>query len=375
MGILDCLTPAVPKRSRNDRDMAAQLGGIAALTARHKRTLDAAWPGPTSADGQSIAAPPGMCRLYDTEELGAALARAREKKDMVLINALDKAAKLGALRTLAGAPSAADLLKLGDDFPNCADVVALVERRRALAEVTPGREFRMPPILLSGPPGVGKTAFVERLAACLAVPFRRLDIAVTTAGFALSGSHASWSDAQPGAVWALLQAPCVSGILLLDEIDKPAQSRYPVLGALYTLLETASARHFRDECVDIQIDASNLFWVGTCNDSNGVEAALRNRFTEFEIAKPTPTQMVAVVRSAHHWLRAHMRWALAFDEELPADVLEALGELSPRAVIRALEDGHARAAADGRRQLRRRDIVVPSTPNQRRIGFIQGPHQ
>jgi len=372
MSILNHSNPPARRQSRNDRDMGDQLAGIASVLSRHRSKLDAAWADSISDDERSAGARAGMCRVLDADELAEALDRARGEKDIVLIKALNKATKLGPLRSVAGAPTAAALFKLREDFPTFSDVVALVERRRALASVTPGREFHLPPVLLSGPPGVGKTAFVERLAACFSVPFRRVDIASATAGFALAGSHKSWSGAQPGAVWSVLQSPCASGIILLDEIDKSADSKYAVLGSLYTLLERLSARHFRDECIDIEVDASNLMWIATCNEPQHLEAALRSRFTEFEISQPTQGQMTAIVRSVYTGLRAHTRWAAAFDEELPDDVLEALGELNPRLVIRVLEDGHARAAADGRRRLWLRDIILPERKHQQRMGFVKG---
>lgn len=78
--------------------------------------------------------------------------------------------------------------------------------------------------------------------------------------------------------------------------------------------------------------------------------------------------MVAIVRSAHRWMRLHARCASAFEPELPADVLDALGQLSPRLLIRALEDGHARAAAEGRSRLRLNDVIVPAKKDLPRIG-------
>ena len=117
-----------------------------------------------------------------------------------------------------------------------------MRQRASLAQITPGRVYTLPPILLAGDAGVGKTAFAEAVARSLGLPVRRVDMASSTASFVLSGSHSSWASARPGAVWALLHGSASSGVMLVDEIDKAADSNHPPLGPLYKLLEPSTAK-------------------------------------------------------------------------------------------------------------------------------------
>src|SRR3546814_10143524 len=82
----------------------------------------------------------------------------------------------------------------------------------------------------------------------------------TTAVWILSGSSQSWNSGGPGIVFnTLAGAPHANPLILLDEIDKAMDSKYPPTNALYRLLEHHSAARFRDEAFpDIQLDASAI---------------------------------------------------------------------------------------------------------------------
>jgi len=360
------------RRSRQiDRDLAEQLRTIRTAASKHAAVLATFLPGMGASE--PVVNWPGQCRLFDPDVLNARKAAARRADEKLVVYELEKAASLGVLRELARAPTSGDMHALRIDFPHFSQVLDLMLQRSALAAVSPGGAFSMPPVLLSGPPGVGKTAFSDSLAACLKVPLRRIDVASSTASFTLAGSHPTWSSARPGMVWHLLQNSSAAGLLLLDEVDKAPHSSYPVLGPLYSLLERISARHFVDEYIEVPVDASHLTWIATCNKPELLDPALRSRFVEFEIPMPNAAQMVAIARSVYRRLRAEAPWAAVFDAELSEEVTAALTAATPREMLRVLEEAHARAATDRRCRLKPQDVVInrasgPSGP--RRIGFV-----
>ncbi|MBP6902111.1 MAG: AAA family ATPase [Burkholderiaceae bacterium] len=360
---------------RPDRDMALQLAMLRTAISRHAAEL-APLLVTDAAAGRVASAQHGQCLLFKDKALEHRLASLKGQGEKLLEAELKKALQLGAVRMLATPPSPDALDQLTAAFPHFGPVLELVRQRAALAEITPGRVFSLPAILLAGEPGVGKTAFCEALASALKLPTRRVDMAAATAGFVLSGSHASWASGRPGAIWSLLQSPSAAGLLLLDEIDKACDGNYPPVGPLYALLERSSAGHFMDECIEIEVDASNLMVLATCNDASKIESALRSRFTEFEIASPEPEQMVAIARSVYRTLRQRAAWGSAFPEELDLRAAEELSDCTPRQMAAILESAVAHAAAAGRKRIEpagiRYALAMRQSPttSRRRVGFI-----
>jgi ATP-dependent Lon protease len=341
---------------------------------RHQGELAAYMPG--TADNCDAPLRPGQYRLYNEEVMTARLESAKKSSERLLQSEIGKVQKLGNLRRMPTAPSWVALDELSRDFPHCEPVIALLRQRTALAQVTPGRVFTLPPILMVGAGGVGKTAFAEAVGRLLGMPTRRVDMGSNTASFTLAGSHSSWSTARPGAVWTLLHESGSAGVILVDEIDKAAQSNYPPTGPLYTLLEPASARTFADEYVEVEIDASHIVWMATCNDAEKIEPALRTRFREFLIEAPTAEQMRAVAQSVYRERRKHAPWGEVFPAQLDEAVTQAMSVCTPRELGALIEAAAAHAATCHRTCIAVEDVKAAQTVQHRqsnpirRLGFL-----
>ncbi len=61
-----------------------------------------------------------------------------------------------------------------------------------------GRGLAVPPVILSGPPGIGKSHYARRLAELAGVPSRLIDVGSGSAGFRITGTEKGWSSAQAG---------------------------------------------------------------------------------------------------------------------------------------------------------------------------------
>jgi ATP-dependent Lon protease len=357
-----------------DSDVAKQVMLLMEVIARYGRELEEVLPG--SSDGCPDPMRPGEYLLFNEAALVARLESAKRGTERLLENEINKARKAGAVRRMPMAPTTSALDALAEDFPHFGQVVDLLRQRAALAQVTPGRVYTVPPILLAGDAGVGKTAFGEALAKCLGLPTRRVDIASSTASFVLAGSHSSWSSARPGAVWALLHASDSSGVILIDEIDKAADSNHPPLGPLYTLLEPSSARNFMDEYVEVEINASNLFWIATCNDPGLVEPALRSRFQQFVIEVPSDAQMLAIAQSVYRQRRKNAAWGAVFPEQIDKCVAETMSACTPRELSTLIDAAAAHAASCQRTYIRPEDVAAAQKTQRhqgrqaRRLGFL-----
>lgn len=370
-------TSAVASRRKSvaaDRDMAWQVSLLKQAIGRYDSELAAFLP--RADDDRDEQLRPSEYRLFKEEAMVARLEKAKKGAERLLENEITKARKLGAVRRRACAPSLVALDALSRDYPHFESVIALLRQRAALAQVTPGGVYSLPPILLVGDGGVGKTAFAESVAKLLDLPTRRVDMGSNTAGFVLAGSHPSWSTAQPGAVWTLLHASESSGVMLVDEIDKAADSNFPPLGPLYTLLEPSSARTFMDECVAVEMDASQIIWIATCNNAEEIEPALRSRFREFAIEAPTEAQMHAVAHSVYRARRKHAAWGAVFPEQLDEDVAEVMSVCTPRELAALIEAAAAHAASHHRTNILVADVQAARTSQNRqtrqarRLGFL-----
>ncbi len=362
------------QRRRADRDLAQQVAHLRLIIEQHSNELEPLLYGTSQCSTDAMKA--GEFRLYDDAQLNSCLETANQGAERLLIAELRKAKSLGSMRTLAKAPSEAAMKSLERDFPHFAPVLGLVRERAVLASLAAGRVFSLPPILLAGSPGVGKTAFSEAVAEALGVPTRRMDMATATASFVLAGSHSSWASARPGVVWSLLQSPVGAGLMLLDELDKAAAGNYPPTGPLYRLLESSSAKVFTDEYTELPVDASHLMWMATCNDVDAIEPALLSRFVVFEIPRPTAEQMIPIAQSVYRKCRRGSSWGAMFPPELPADVAQALTVSTPRELVRLIESAVARAAQSRRLELipadirQAREVAHRHRPAPAKMGFM-----
>lgn len=139
--------------------------------------------------------------------------------------------------------------------------------------------FYVPPTLLIGSAGVGKTFFTHDLSKLVSTHFELIGMESVTAAWVMVGSISSWNSASPGKVFnTLIDKGYINPIFVLDEIDKCMTGNYPPENTLLLLLEQFTAKNFKDECIPLKIDASNIIWFATANDEKSISVPLKNRF-------------------------------------------------------------------------------------------------
>lgn len=306
--------------------------------------------------------------VYDVNEVQGALDRGRGRSPE-LDAFYERMLATGAERFLT-TPSSVDALDpLFEECPNFDDVLADLARYLRLAHAG-DQGFNVMPILLLGGPGVGKTHFAKRLARMLQTDCELISMNALSAGFVITGSSASWRGARCGKVAErLVRGKYANPVIVLDEVEKASGSaQSDPLAALYQLLEPETACAFRDEFIDVDIDASQIFWVLTANSTEGIPHPLLSRMAVYDVPAPTPGQAAGIARRMFEDLLRE-RNLKAFDPALADNVLDKLAGISPRDLRKILLDGLGHAVADGRAGLRADDIRLKAMPGKGRIGF------
>jgi ATP-dependent Lon protease len=260
---------------------------------------------------------------------------------------------------------------LYDDLPNFAEVLDDVRRQLALCEDSRDA-LEITPLLLLGPPGVGKTHFARALAQLLGTGMGFVSMSSMTAGWVLSGASSQWRGARPGRVFeTLVDGQYANPVMVVDEIDKAGgEHAYDPLGALYSLLEHDTAQSFVDEFAEVPIDASQLIWVATANDARVIPEPILNRVNIYEVRAPDREAARHIAAKLYRGIRAEHDWGSRFEAEPRAEVLDRMSELAPREMRRAWMTAFGNAKLDKRDHVATRDL--PEAGNKRTaIGFVQ----
>lgn len=264
-----------------------------------------------------------------------------------------------------------DMAPLYDLLPNFGEVLDDVKRHVALTQDSHD-SLEVTPIMLLGPPGVGKTHFARQIADLLGTSMSLIPMSSMTAGWLLSGSSSQWKGAKPGKVFeALVDGEYANPVIVVDEIDKAsADAQYDPMGALYSLLEHDTAQSFIDEFAEVPIDASQVIWITTANDERNIPEPILNRMNVFEIASPSPDAARKIAAHLYRGIRGEHDWGQRFEPEPVDDVLDALATLAPREMRRALVTAFGNARLDNRYNIEPGDLPKMG-PGKTRIGFLQ----
>ncbi|MDO5648007.1 AAA family ATPase [Paracoccus sp. (in: a-proteobacteria)] len=164
----------------------------------------------------------------------------------------------------------------------------------------------MPPLILSGPPGVGKSQWARSLARLFRVPVVDIDIGASNgATFALSGTERGWGSAAPGRlVGTMLQTQIANPLVIVDELDKipdavstnKGTSLPGAVEVLKSMIEPTTARHWTCPYYRVPFDMSSVNWVMTTNSTAALSQALLDRCTLIELRDPTTEELACVAR-------------------------------------------------------------------------------
>jgi ATP-dependent Lon protease len=309
--------------------------------------------------------------VFQTHDVERKLAKLPDRDHEHLRTTYERMLERGPDRFQVKPSGVPEMAALYAQLPNFTEVLDDVRRHVALAQDSRDG-LEVTPMLLLGPPGIGKTHFAKKLAELLGTGMSLVPMNSMTAGWLLSGASSQWKGAKPGKVFeALVDGQYANPVMVIDEIDKAgADTQYDPLGALYNLLEHDTAHAFVDEFAEVPIDASQVIWITTANDVRGIPEPILNRMNVFEIEAPSPGAARQIARQLYVSIRREHDWGRLLAEEPSSDVLDHLSTLAPREMRRALMTGFGNARLAGRDEVRIDDLPRASAARSR-IGFVQ----
>lgn len=200
----------------------------------------------------------------------------------------------------AGKPAPATQVKeaLVSRYPWAEEASSMIAGQVALATTASRTGITLPPLLLVGPPGSGKSSLLAMLAEVLELPSRIVPCGGSADTGGLQAVSRGWSTAQPsGLFMAMHDAGCANPLVVLDEVDKSTSidgKNGSVSGALISLLSDAS--RFFDNCLMADVDLSAVTFGATANSLKALPPALLDRFSVVEIPRPRPEHFPMLLR-------------------------------------------------------------------------------
>jgi ATP-dependent Lon protease len=311
----------------------------------------------------------GYKTVYNVADVDRAMEDSAPSKNESLKSLYEKMKKSGGVRYIVKPSSTNGLDSLYDTCPNFKDAIDDLKKHMTLA-ISGNEPMQFTPMLLLGEPGLGKTHFAKSVARVLGTEFEFISMSSLTAGWILSGASSQWMNAKPGKVaQSLVNGQFANPLIALDEVDKAGgDSRYDPMGALYTLLERDTALHFKDEFIEIDMDASHILWMATANDEARIPEPILNRMNVYTIERPDFEGSLKIALALYRDILAQHDWG--FPDEPGEAVLAKLADMPPRDMRKILIDAFGNAKLARRDHLLVQDLHIERRNGKKaRIGF------